>query len=68
MDVVTSKTGDTVDSICFDYYGITEGMNEQVLEANQGLAGLGAKLPAGTKINMPVIATTPNTALVQLWD
>lgn len=70
MAIVTTKSGDTIDSICFDYYGYTVGMNEKVLEANQGLAALGAPLPAGTQIIMPAISSsaTQTNTLVQLWD
>ena len=47
---VRSVQGDTVDLICWRTYGRTAGITEQVLEANPGLADLGAELPIGTLV------------------
>lgn len=43
---------------------------EPVLEANPGLAELGAFLPEGTIVFLPELAAAPAAAptLVQLWD
>jgi phage tail protein X len=62
--------GDTVDAMCWRFYGQTEGMVEAVLEANQGLAEHGAVLPIGLLVTMPEISTktTTQTNLIQLWD
>jgi phage tail protein X len=69
MKTVRSLQGDTVDAICWRYYGRTAGTVEAVLEANTGLADLGAILPMGTHINLPdVPATRENHRVVQLWD
>lgn len=48
-----TSQGDTLDQICFTYYGTTKGTVEKVLEANAGLCELGVILPVGTKITLP---------------
>lgn len=69
MNIVKSVQGDTVDLICWRYYGRTAGVVEQVLEANHGLAELGPELPMGTLIRMPDRpAQAANKKIVQLWD
>ena len=68
MTIVYALQGDTLDSVCYRYYGYTAGVVEQVLEANPHLADFPV-LPMGTAVTMPVILTPqPQTALVQLWD
>ncbi|EFA5242881.1 phage tail protein, partial [Escherichia coli] len=34
---VKALEGDTVDSLCFRYYGTTQGVTEKVLDTNPGL-------------------------------
>lgn len=69
MKTVRSLQGDTVDAICWRYYGRTAGTVEAVLEANRGLADLGPVLPMGTRVTLPdVPATRENHRVVQLWD
>lgn len=69
MKVVKSVQGDTVDLICWRYYGRTAGVVEQVLAANHGLAELGPELPMGTLIELPDRpAQAANKKVVQLWD
>lgn len=66
---VRSLQGDTVDLICWRTYGRTAGITEQVLDANPGLADLGAELPIGTLVTLPAQPTTPTQpARLQLWD
>ena len=66
---VRSVQGDTVDLICWRYYGRTAGITEQVLEANPGLADIGAELPIGTLVTLPAQPATPTQATrLQLWD
>lgn len=68
MQVIT-KQGDTVDLMCWAYYGRTDGVVEQVLEANPGLAGHGPVLPVGTLITLPDTADAPKQPpQVHLWD
>lgn len=60
--------GDTVDRICWRFYGRTTGMTEAVLLANPNLAEQGAVLPAGLLIELPEITEEPVQPLIQLWD
>ncbi|WP_196018971.1 tail protein X, partial [Serratia ureilytica] len=39
---VYALQGDTVDAICWRYYGRTQGVVEQVYSLNEGLAAAGA--------------------------
>lgn len=68
MDTVYAQQGDTLDLICWRYYGHTQGTTEAVLEANPGLADKGALLPMGTAVNMPVQTTQPVNTTINLWD
>lgn len=69
MDTIRATQGDTLDAICWRYYGRTAGVVEQVLEANPGLASLGPVLPMGTLIRMPAVATqAAQRDVVNLWD
>ena len=54
--------------ICARYYGRTEGVFEEVLAANPGLAGLGAVLPHGTPVDLPEVQAAPVSETVNLWD
>ncbi|WGL96665.1 tail protein X [Arsenophonus nasoniae] len=60
--------GDTVDAICWRFYGQTAGHVERVLKGNPGLADLGAILPAGTVIQLAETTVTPTQPQLQLWD
>ncbi|CAM3949773.1 tail protein X [Xenorhabdus thuongxuanensis] len=59
---------DTVDEICWRFYGRTTGMTEAVLLANPGLADYGTVIPAGLVIEMPDVTTESTQPLIQLWD
>lgn len=65
---VYARQGDTVDSICWRYYGRTESVFEQVLSANLGLADEGVILPHGYAVEMPEVAASTVRETVQLWD
>jgi phage tail protein X len=66
---VTALQGETLDALCWRHYGSTAGTVEAVLEANPGLAELGAVLPVGTVIDMPELNTIEQTKpLLQLFD
>lgn len=66
---VMAIQGDTVDSLCWRTYGQTKGMDEMVLEANPGLAALGAILPIGHLVEMPDKPVKANDKkTIQLWD
>jgi phage tail protein X len=67
--IVRALQGDTVDSLCWRHYGRTDGTVEAVLEANAGLADLGAILPVGTPVHLPALGTVTNIKpLLQLFD
>ncbi|MCA6220057.1 tail protein X [Photorhabdus sp. P32] len=65
---VRAQQYDTVDSLCWRYYGRTQGVTELVLEANPGLADFGAILPHGTEVELPEITPSPVMPIIQLWD
>lgn len=68
---VRAKQGDTLDLICWRVYGnkmISSNIVEQVLQLNPGLADLGAVLPLGKALILPVLSeTTAKQEVVQLW-
>ena len=60
---------DTVDAICWREYGRSSGIVEKVLEANPGLAELGAFLSMGTEVILPDIEVPQQIKqTIQLWD
>ncbi|WP_379554948.1 tail protein X [Pseudomonas sp. MD332_8] len=66
---VRTNQNDTVDVLCWRFYGRTAGVTEAVLEANPGLADHGPILPQGLVVNMPEAqASAPQRQMVQLWD
>lgn len=69
MPTVIAAQGDTVDSICWDYYGRTAGVTEAVLDANPGLADLGPIIPHGTAVTLPDAAPqAEQPKVVNLWN
>jgi len=68
--IVIAEAGETVDALCWRALGRTQGVTEQVLARNPGLADLGPLLPAGTEVDLPEpAALTPATReSVKLWD
>ena len=68
MDYVT-RQNDVLDDVVFRYYGDLEGRAvERVLEANPGLADLGAVLPAGVTIALPDRPVEAKQTVTKLWD
>lgn len=66
---ITAIQNDTIDSICWRYYGRSAGVVEKVLEANSQLADIGVILPIGTSVILPDIDTPQQTRqTIQLWD
>jgi P2-like prophage tail protein X len=66
---VSAYQNDTVDALCWRYYGRTAGVTEAVFEANPGLADYGPILPQGLVVNMPEVKTSaPQRQMVNLWD
>lgn len=70
MTEYTAKQGDTVDLICWKFYGTTRGgVVEAVYEANRGLAGIGLYIPAGTVIQLPELAAPAVVSdVIHIWD
>lgn len=69
MNMVYAQQNDTLDAVCYRVYGRTQGLTEQVLKANPGLAEHGPILPHGTPITLPTITKPQHSApRVQLWD
>lgn len=65
---VTSLQGDSVDSLCYRHLGSSDAV-EATLEANPGLAALGAILPMGTVVTLPdTTQAAPTKDIIQLWD
>jgi phage tail protein X len=63
-----AQQGDTVDSMCWRFYGRTASVVEKVYQANNGIAGLGPVLPHGTAVEMPDIAEASVKESLRLWD
>ncbi|EMR7683544.1 tail protein X [Yersinia enterocolitica] len=65
---ILAQQYDTVDAMCWRYYGRTEGVTEKVLAANPGLADIGPVLPHGYPVEMPEVCAAVTTQTLQLWD
>ncbi|MBF7683869.1 tail protein X [Acinetobacter sp. B5B] len=66
---VKSIQNDSIDSICWRYYGRSSGVVEMVLQANPKLAVFDAILPMGTDVLLPDISTPQKTVTtINLWD
>jgi len=69
MATVIANQGDTVDAICWRYYGRTAGVTEAVLDANPGLTDFGPIIPHGTQVTLPDAAPqAEQRQVVNLWD
>ncbi|WP_145586109.1 tail protein X [Yersinia rochesterensis] len=65
---ILAQQYDTLDAMCWRYYGRTEGVTEKVLAANPGLADIGPVLPHGFPVEMPEVSAATTTQTLQLWD
>ncbi|MHA3059485.1 tail protein X [Acinetobacter sp. ANC 4636] len=66
---IKSIQNDTIDSICWRYYGRSTGVVEQVLSANPQLDELGEILPIGTDVLLPDLDSPQNIQhSINLWD
>lgn len=66
---IRTNQNETVDALCWRFYGRTAGVTEAVLDANHGLADHGPILPQGLVVNMPEAQTSaPQRQMVQLWN
>ena len=70
MITAQALDGETLDQICWRILGRTQGVTEQALTLNPGLADLGPALPGGTPVQLPDLAqlVQPKRAVVNLWD
>ncbi|GAB7553119.1 tail protein X [Novosphingobium sp. 11B] len=70
MASAVALEGDTVDAVCWRELGRTQGVTEQVLDLNPGIAALGPRLPAGTVLTLPELSAAAPAVLetVKLWD
>lgn len=65
-----TRDGDVLDAVCALHYG-TENLSyivTQVLEANPGLADVGAVYPSGLFITLPDLALPVQDSAFSLWD
>ena len=64
-----TSQGDTLDFVCWKFYGQQSGAVESVLAANAGLADLGPVLPINTRIILPEL-TKPAQEVqpIRLWS
>ncbi|HEX8301070.1 tail protein X [Sphingomonas sp.] len=69
-DTVHARQGDTLDALLWRERRLGPPALAGVLAANPGLADLGAVLPLGTPVVIPLdAAAAPQTrTLVNLWD
>ncbi len=67
--VYATLDGDTLDLIAHRRYGAVAAVRH-IQAANPGLATLGPRLPAGTRVRLPEIEVAPEdeARVVQLWD
>ena len=65
----TTKAGDMLDAICFQYYGESRGYTEAVREANPDLAMFGPVLPEGVIILLPdLLELDIQQNSIRLWN
>ncbi|WP_127960165.1 tail protein X [Serratia microhaemolytica] len=64
---VRAQQNDTVELLCWRYYGRTVGVTEVVLNANKGISD-NPLLQAGQRVYMPEIQSPTKRETVQLWD
>lgn len=65
---LVAQQRETVEMMCLRYYGKTADVTESVLDANPGLADLGAFIPYGYQVEMPDQVPPSTSDTVQLWD
>jgi phage tail protein X len=68
--IATAQDGETVDALCWRVLGRTQGVTEQVLDLNRGLAAVGPELPGGTEVILPDVSelAIARRESVNLWD
>lgn len=66
--IIYAQQGDTVDQICWRYYGRTQEAVERVYAANPGLAESGPVLMHGCEVTLPDLPDASADETVNLWD
>lgn len=66
--IIYAQQGDTVDQICWRYYGRTQQAVELVYDANPGLAESGPVLMHGCEVTLPDLPESSAGEAVNLWD
>lgn len=65
--LITAKQNETVDLICWRYFGTTAGVTEKVLETNPHIQSKNPILEMGTLVSLPD-NYTPVQKTLNLWD
>lgn len=67
-EIYIAKDGDMLDAIAWKYYGGAQSpATEYVLAANQGIADMGLKLSAGTRVILPDLPTPDAKKIIKIW-
>lgn len=66
--IYTTKDGDVLDQICWQYYGKTDDVVEQVMKENPHLAKLDVVFVAGVKIVLGDIIIQKQNEAIKLWS
>ncbi|WP_107759603.1 tail protein X [Dickeya sp. Secpp 1600] len=65
---VYAHQDDTLDVLCYRYYGRTQDVVETVMQSNPGLADLGPILPHGTAVTLPDMNASGSQESVNIWE
>jgi phage tail protein X len=69
ISVTVQRDGTTLDLLLWRQHGMAgSALLEQTLDANPGLAGLGAELPLGTEVNLPDAPAPVRSQQVKVID
>ena len=68
MALYLTQTNDTIDGICFAFYGASRGYTEIVLDANPDLALQSAFLVPGLRITLPESPRLEVQTGFALWE
>lgn len=67
-NTISTRDGDTISRLAYEYYGKSSGMVEQILAANPKLSRQAVQLPAGLTLVMPKIEQNQTIKTINLWD
>lgn len=68
MTPLIAQQHDTLDLMCWRFYGRTQSVLERVIEANPHLPNYGNTLPLGTPVLMPDTPPPTPKPTLSLWD